>query len=61
MVQLSKTLKGACYINLECLPKNLLHQVEAHTYLTLLGKQVSSTANVPMSTICTGLELNSKI
>ena len=61
MAQLSKILRGICYINLECLPKNLLHQAEAHTYLILLGRHVSSTANLPISKICIFLELNSKI
>ena len=57
MAQLSNTLKGTCYINFDCLPGKLLHQAEAHTYLTVL---VSSTANVPIAAICTFLELNSK-
>jgi len=49
MAQLSKILRSICYINLECLPKNILHQAEAHTDLILLGKHVSSTANLPIS------------
>ena len=50
MTQLRQTLRSISYRNLQCLPKDVLQQAEAHTDVTVIGKHVSSTRNLNIPT-----------